>query len=208
MKRSQAVVILLASLAAACASTPGVDRSEPRRVLGREADVRLDAQIFADRVGAGSSIRMTWEVENQREAPIAIADLVPAVSYDETEHTIVIHLGSEVPGNELVPRLIRVGSGETKIFHGVAKVTLHLPPPSPLRSNPRLLQVRLSFLSEVGPFEELVGITENAIRDPEMANRMFTRWVEANETIRTNTLPIDWTGTGRTIAPGPPRRRF
>src|SRR5688500_14867366 len=74
-----------------CSSGSGVDLDEPRRVLGSEADVRVDAQIFAERVGVGTGIRMTWEIENRRRDPIAVADLIPHVTYDETERTLVVN---------------------------------------------------------------------------------------------------------------------
>lgn len=191
-----------------CSSGGGVDLDEPRRVLGSEGDVRIDAQIFADRVGVGTGIRMTWEIENRRRDPIAVADLLPHVTYDETERTLVVNLGSEVPGNELVPRLTRIASGEKKVFKGVAKVNVHLPPPGPMTSYPRLLQVRVNFLSNVEPFEELIDIPENAIADSQLADRLFAQWIESNETIRTNTIPVQWTGGASTIGPDASRRRF
>ncbi|HUP63764.1 MAG TPA: hypothetical protein VM557_00585 [Thermoanaerobaculia bacterium] len=204
--RGFAVSLLLLSIG--CASSGGVDLNEPRRVLGRESDVRIDAQIFQKKVGTGTSVRLTWEIENLRSQPIAVADMLPSVSYDELERTLVVQLGSEVPGNNLVPRLIRIESGEKRAFNGAAKINLHLPLPGPMTQYPRLMQVRVSFLSPVGPFEELIGIPETSVADPALADRLFPQWLEANETIRTNSIPIDWMG----LAPASPndasRRRY
>ena len=204
--RGFAASLLLLSIGGA--SSRGVDLEEPRRVLGRESDVRIDAQIFQEKVGTGTSVRLTWEIENLRDEPIAVADMVPSVSYDEIERTLVINLGSEVPGNNLVPRLIRIESGEKRAFDGAAKVNIHLPMPGPMTQYPRLMQVRLSFLSPVGPFEELMGIPEISIADRALADRLFPQWVEANETIRTNSIPIDWMGLTPPSANDASRRRY
>ena len=204
----QGLAALLLLLGIGCASSGGVDLQEPRRVLGRESDVRIDAQIFQEKVGTGTSVRLTWEIENLRSQPIAVADIVPSVSYDELERTLVVNVGSEVPGNNLVPRLIRIESGEKRAFNGVAKVNIHLPLPGPMTQYPRLMQVRLSFLSPVGPFEELIGIPETSIADPALADRLFPQWVEANETIRTNSIPIDWMGVTPPSANDASRRRY
>ena len=175
-------------------ATATVDLDEPRRILGTEGDVRVDAQVFAEKVGTGSSVRVIWEIENQRRDPIAVADMLPAVSYDPADRTIVVNVGSEVPGNELLPRLIRIEPGERKTFEGLAKIALRMPAPGPLAATPRLLLLKLSFLSNVAPFQELVGIPEVAVSDPERADELFTQWVEANETVRTNAIPIEWLG--------------
>lgn len=189
----RSILPLSALLLAACATT-AIDLDEPRRILGTEGNVRVDAQVFAEKLGTGSSVRIVWEVENQRPDPIAIADLVPALSYDVTERTLVVNVGSEVPGNELLPRLVRVESGERKTFEGLVKVVLRLPPPGPFSATPRYLLLKLNFLSEVGPFSTLIGIPENAVYDPKKADELFTQWVEANETVRTNAIPIEWLG--------------
>ncbi|HEU5162449.1 MAG TPA: hypothetical protein VFV54_04825 [Thermoanaerobaculia bacterium] len=185
---------LCALFLAGCA-TAAVDLDEPRRILGTEGDVRVDAQVFAEKIGTGSSVRVVWEIENQRRDPIAVADILPAVSYEPTDRTIVVNVGSEVPGNEMLPRLIRIEPGERKTFEGLANIALRMPAPGPLAATPRLLSLKLNFLSNVAPFQALVGIPEVAVRDPERADNLFTTWVEANETVRTNAIPIEWLGT-------------
>ncbi|MGH9458859.1 MAG: hypothetical protein ACRD2J_14595 [Thermoanaerobaculia bacterium] len=208
MKRRILPLALAAVALAACSTSRGVDLDEPRRVVGSESGVRLDAQIFSERVGTGSSVRLVWEVSNDRPDAIAIADLVPVVSYERAENTIVVHLGSEVPGNDFVPRLVRIAPGEKKVFEQAAKISLHMPPRTPFGGYPRFLQIRLSFLGETEPFESLIGISENAIRDAELADQLFTQWVEANDTIRTNAIPIEWIGADRPIEGDASRRRF
>lgn len=193
MTRRFAVSIAGLLLLSACATT-AIDVDEPRRILGTQAGVRVDAQVFAEKVGSGSSVRVVWEIDNQRPDPIAVADILPEVTYEETARTIVVSVGSEVPGNQMLPRLIRVESGEKKTFEGLAKIALRLPPPGPLSPTPRYLQLKLNFLADVEPFKELIGIPEVAVHDPKRADELFTQWVEANETVRTNAVPIEWLG--------------
>lgn len=188
-------------LLTACA-TATVDLDEPRRILGTQADVRVDAQVFAEKIGTGSSVRVVWEIENQRPDPIAVADILPAVTYEPAGRMIVVNVGSEVPGNDLLPRLIRIESGERKTFEGLAKIGIRAAAPGPFAATPRYLQLKVSFLSEVEPFAFLVGIPEVAVHDPGKADDLFTAWVEANETVTTNAIPIDWIGS--VSVPGSP----
>ena len=206
MKIGNLLLALGLVIVSGCAST-SVDLEEPRRLLGTEDGIRVDAQIFTESVGPGSSLRMTWDIPNERAEPIAVADLIPAVSFEEGERTIVIHLGSEVPGHQLIPRLVEILPGEKKNFGGVARLNLTLPPPTPINPYPRSIQIRVSVLSDVEPFRALIGMPENAIADSKLADEMFTQWLESIVSVRTNTLPIDWMGARRREAEAA-RQRF
>lgn len=184
---------LVFAVLTSCA-TGGVDLDEPRRMLGSEEGIRVDAQIFAEAVSPGQTVRLIWDITNERPEPIAVADLVPAVSFEQGERTIMIHLGSEVPGNELVPRLVQILPGEKKNFSAVARMNLNLPRPTPITPYPRYIQLRVNVLSDVEPFRQIIGIPENAIADSDLADELFTAWIESTVTIRTNSLPIDWMG--------------
>lgn len=191
---------------AGCASSSGVDMTESRRVLGRESDVRIDGQIFGDVVSSGSQIRITYDIENLRPTPILVADLVPDSHYDPESGTITVHIGSEVPGNEIVPRLLRIEPGARESFSTAARLQLVLPPSSPGARTPRALRLRLNFLNQTEPFEELVGIPERAVADSELAGRLFPVWVESNESVTTNALPVRWRGPEPTPMPASRRR--
>jgi len=52
--------------------------------------------------------------------------------------------------------------------------------------------LRVNFLGDSAPFVKLVDIPEKAVRDRELAAELFPKWVEKNETVTTNTLPMRW----------------
>src|SRR5215212_6479201 len=105
MKRLAAVLLVFA---AGCASTKTVDFNEPRRVLGTENQVRVDAQVYGDHFSSGSAITIKYDVTNERPNPVAIADILPETSYDDETQTVTVSIGSEVPGNYLLPRLVAI----------------------------------------------------------------------------------------------------
>lgn len=185
--------VLLASallLAAACASQP-VRLAEARRVVGTESDVRVDAQVIGG-TAAAATVAIKYDVTNGRSKAIAIADLVPDVSYDPETATVTVSLGSEVPGTNLLPRLIAVAPGEKKSFSTSASL-------GRLAARPVALRVKVNFLGDVEPFVQLVGIPEKAVASPELADELFPKWVELNEAVFTNAVPVEWSSD-----PGPP----
>lgn len=194
------VVLLLPLLAllvvAGCASSaPVVDLNEPRRVLGTENDVRVDAQVWGDRLSQSSSVAFQYEVTNERPTSIAIAELLPNATYDPDTRAVTIDLGSEVPGEEFLPRLIVIGPGEKRSFKAIAHVNILLPQnraSSPMTAYPNALQIKLNFLNDPKPFEQLIGIPERAVHDPKLAAELFPKWLERNEVLVTNTLPMRW----------------
>lgn len=191
-----AVLLFAALFLASCATSTHVDPKEPKRVLGLENDVRVDAQLSADRMAPNSLVGVTYEIENLRSEPIALADLLPEITYENDSRTITINLGAEVPGNQIVPRLIRIRSGEKKSFTTSARMNLVMPAAAgPFVSYPQLLRLKVNFLGNVQPFEKLIDIPERAIADAKLADSMFTTWIENNEAVVTNAIPIRWGGT-------------
>jgi hypothetical protein len=193
----------LALLLAGCASAP-VDMDEPRRIVGTEDAVRVDAQVIGDQIRPGSKVRVTYEITNMRSSPIAIAELVPATTYDAETNTFTVDIGSEVPGNELLPRLIEIAPGATQTFRIVANIQPIMPPRSLATELPPAgFRLKVNFLADTKPFRALIGIPERAVADSALADALFPVWLEQNEIVYTNSVPMKW-GTRR---PEPVMRR-
>jgi hypothetical protein len=178
---------------AACSSTQPVDMAEPRRIVGTENDVRIDAEVFGDSLGPNVNIPIKYDITNNRAATILVADLIPNATYDAESLTVTIDIGSEIPGEQFLPRLVSIPSGTKKSFKSSAHVRIvHNPVSGPFTPRPRALRIRVNFLGEAKPFEKLIDIPERLLHDPELADALFTKWVEGNETVVTNTLPMRW----------------
>jgi hypothetical protein len=188
------LAILAVALLAGCASSsPKVDLDEPRRVVGTEDSVRVDAQIFGERLTTNSSIRLTYDITNDRSRPIAVADIIPQASYDPDTQTVTVTIGSEVPGESLLPRLVSIAPGEKKNFSTVARVNIMVGrAATPLTRFPNALRLKLNFLNDTDVFKQLIAISERAIHDPKLADELFPKWLERNETLYTNALPMRW----------------
>lgn len=205
MKRFIALAAVL--IAAGCA-TQQVHMQEPRRVVGTEEAVRIDAEITGDSIGPNVQIPITYAITNQRPQTIAIADLIPDSTYDAETRTVTVSLGTEVPGENFLPRLITIAPGEKKTFSTTARVRIAISvgnSDSPIFHVPNALRIKVNFLGDTKPFAELVDIAEKAVHDPQLADKIFPAWLEANEVVYTNTLPMRWaamntvpegTGTG------------
>ncbi len=169
--------------------------TEPRRIVGTENAVRLDAQVSADAVSPGAHIPIKYEITNQRETPIAVAELVPETTYDADSHMFTVSIGSEVPGNTMLPRLIIIAPGEKKTFSAVARLIFALPPRSvdpQFQMAPAGFRLKLNFLGDTEPFRALIGIKEVAVADAQLADALFPLWLERNEVVYTNAIPMRW----------------
>jgi hypothetical protein len=115
--------VTVALLATACATTRPVNLKEARRVVGTENNVRIDAEIDIDRLSPSQTINLKYDISNQRPLPIAVADIFPESSYDSETRTVTIGIGTEVPGEQLLPRLVVIGPGEKKSFVAASRRT-------------------------------------------------------------------------------------
>lgn len=184
------LLALTALVLASCASS-GVDMEEPNRVLGREDDVRVDAQFIAQSYSQGANVSIVYEIENLRPAPIAFASLNPDIAYETETGTFTATVGSEVPGNELVPRLIEIKPGErVKLTAGGRLI---VPVSRELQASvPREIRLKLVYLNDVEPFRALIDIPEVAVRDSALADKLFPLWIEHSATVITNASPLRW----------------
>lgn len=209
MKRGISGSALLLLLLVGCASTTTVDMAEPRRIVGTENSVRVDAQVSADHVAPGAHIPITYEITNQRETAIAVAELIPETTFDADTRMFTVSIGSEVPGNTLLPRLIVIEPGEKKSFTALARLLYVAPVRTAdpvIRSAPAGFRLKLNFLGDTEPFRELIGIKEVAVADSKRADELFPLWLERNEVVYTNAIPMRWTVRARELGDGPERR--
>jgi hypothetical protein len=207
VKRSSVLALWLVLVA--CTSTKPVDMKEARRVVGTENDVRVDAEIYGDRLAPSITLPLKYDVTNHRGTTILIADLIPECTYDPETHMVTISIGSEIPGEQFLPRLIPIRPGERKSFSTAAHVVIVANPGSPWVPRPNALRLKVNFLGDPSPFEKLIAIPEKAVHDPVLAAQLFPKWVEGNETVFTNTLPMRWNAVvdEPTPATTPARRR-
>lgn len=199
-------------LAAGCASNT-VDMDEPRRIVGTESSIRVDAQVIGESARPGGVIPVTYEITNLRPTAIAIADIIEETQWDAEANTITVNIGSEVPGNELLPRLIEIRPGEKKTFTAAARLR-NLAPirlGDPLKPPPAAsFRLKVNFLGDTQPFRQLIGIPERAVADPKLADTLFPIWLDKHEVVYTNSIPMRWMPSQRPQAEGtgPSRRRF
>ncbi|PYQ35554.1 MAG: hypothetical protein DMF57_02735 [Acidobacteria bacterium] len=202
-------VLLLILIAAGCTSSKPVDMKEPRRVVGTENDVRVDAEVYGDKLAPNVTLPLKYDITNHRPLTILIADLLPESSYDPETHTVTVTIGAEIPGEHFLPRLIPIQPGEKKSFSTAVRVVIVTNPSSPWMPRPNALRLKINFLGDPKPFEQLVAIPERALHDPQLAEKLFPKWVEGNETVITNTLPMRWQAVTEEPTPvtTPARRR-
>lgn len=195
MKSSKlfAVAVLTSVLVVVSARAAHLDMSDPKRALGREDNVRVDAQLIHDTVSSGSPVGVAYQIENLSQKTIAIADKVCDVTYDRDSRTITVSIGSEVPPNGEMPRLITIASGQKKTFTSGA--ILHVPAPttrSPFIAVPQYVEIHVNVLREIGPFEQLIVDQERATAPIMLTDQQFDDWLDSNDTIFLNALPVHY----------------
>ena len=183
--------------AAACSTsspTPINESKEPRRALGTENGVRIDVEIYSESLAPNSAIPLKYDITNHRTQTILVADLIPQANYDPETQTVTVNLGTEIPGENFLPRLIPIRPEERKSFSTAAHVVIAANPGTPWTPRPNGVRVRLNFLDDTKTFAQLIEIPEKAVYDPKLAADLFQKWVENNESVVTNILPMRWQG--------------
>ena len=196
MKQSNPVLplLVLSSLASFnLFASPKIDMDDPHRALGREDDVRVDAQLLTDTVTTGRAIGVVYQIQNLTKNAIAVAEKKCTGSYDAETRTITLAIGSEVPVDGTMPRMAIVAPGETKTFTAGASVRVATAAVrSPLLSTPRYVQIKVSVLRDTAPFADLIAASEKAATPIALSDAQFEHWLEANDTIFLNPLPVQF----------------
>src|SRR5437764_9668810 len=101
-------------LVAAAAGAAHVDMNDPRRALGREDNIRVDAELLQDSVSPSSPISVTYQIENLTTEAIGVADKVSDVTYDPDTATITLSIGAEVPSGTAMPHVLTIAPGQQR----------------------------------------------------------------------------------------------
>jgi hypothetical protein len=187
------LALLSSLLLTAAAAAADIDMDDPRRALGREGDIRIDAQLMRDTVTAGSPVAITYQIHNLSTSAVAIAHREIDASYDEDERTIVLAVGSEVPPDGNMPQMTLIPAGEKKVLTAAATPALRA---AAMRTTmavvPRFVQVKVAILRDVRPYMQLIQ-SQNGRAKQRLSDELFERWLESNDTIYLNTVPVRYT---------------
>lgn len=187
------ILTALAGLVAASASAERIDMKDPRRVVGRENDVRVDAQLVGEFVSAHSTIGVIYQIQNFSTQAIAFADRVCDSSYDSESRTITISIGSEVPANGEMPRLVTILPGEKKTFSTGAMPRMN-ESRTPFSGVPRFVQIRVNVLRDLGPFLPLIEQQGRERAAIALTDQQFDQWLESKDSIVLNAMPVRYRG--------------
>ena len=185
-----AVILLVSSTARAA----GVDFKDPRRALGREDDIKVDAQMLQETLSPGSPISVTYQVENLTSSPIAIADKVADASFDADSQTITVSIGAEIPQGTSMPHLTTIPPGQTRAFRiGASAQVLVANAKSPWARVPHFVQIVVNVLRDLKPFANLIAQQQKSAVAPPLPNDLFDKWVASVSSVELNVLPVRWT---------------
>jgi hypothetical protein len=195
-----AALLLVAAALGACSSGASVDLSEPTRLLGRSEQVRIDAQLTGDHFNPGQLVAIRWDVTNERDEPIFVAEVVPRAFHDPGTGVVTIEIGSALPP-EGAAKIARIASGERKSFSAGVRmpravavrrdepcVDSQQSGPQP----PRQIRAELHFLRELPQSGRFSLTSDGVLQEAETAPELFDFWVERNESLTTNAIPIYW----------------
>ena len=208
-KSFTALWIATLTLMPVVAAAGSIDMDDPRRVVGREDDVRIDARLVQDTVAPGAPIGVTYQIQNLSNAPVAVADRIATASYDPETQTITLSIGAEVPDDGKMPHVVTIQPGETKLLQAGATPALS---GAAVRTSfgmtPRFVQVKVSILRDLGPF--LALIEQQAKPQPKggvvLSDAQFEQWFASNDTIFLNTVPVRFSPRARATMNGADRR--
>ncbi len=201
MKSSRVVffivsVVTIVPLAAAYAAH--IDMADPRRALGREDDIRIDAQLTQDSVSSGSPVGVTYQIQNLSQEPVAIADKVCELSYDDDSRTMTMSIGSEVPKGGEMPKLVTLAPGEKRTFTtgGILQIAV-----STMRGSfsaiPRFVQIKVNILRGLSAFRSLMDRQARSTAPIPLNDEQFESWLENNDMIILNMIPVRYNAAPR-----------
>jgi hypothetical protein len=202
MKSSRRIAVAVAVnlLVTAAVLAAGIDFKDPRRALGREDDIRVDAQMLQDTLSSGTPISVTYQIENLTSSPIAIADKVMDASYDPDSQTIAVSVGAEIPLGAAMPHLTVIPPAEKRTFRtGVTTQFVVANAHSPWARVPRLVQITVNILRDLRPFASLIAQQSATAPAPLLPNDLLDEWAASVSSVELNTLPVRWSDAKPTV---------
>lgn len=188
MKSSLLFLIFAFQSAIAAAAAPAVDIKDPRTALGREDDIRVDAQLLKDEISPGSIIGVTYQIQNLTTEAVAVAEKACSSSYDPDSQTVTVAIGSEIPDGGFLPKLTMIAAGESKTFTAGASLrVVSAAGRTRMIGIPRLVQIKVSVLRHLAPFAAL--LKAQAVR-ARLSDQQFDAWLESSDTIVLNPVPV------------------
>ena len=187
--------VSISLLFAAAANAAHVDMNDPRRALGREDNIRVDAELLQDFLSPSSSLSVTYQIENLTQQTIGVADKVVDVSYDADSATVTFAIGAEVPTGAAMPHVVTIAPGQKRVL--TAGGMLHVAVPrarTPWSIVPRYVQIKVNVLRDITPFEALLAQQAKSAVAPALPNDLFDKWVDANDAVFLNSIPVHWAG--------------
>jgi hypothetical protein len=170
----------------------GVDMKDPRRALGREDDIRVDAQLLRDSVSPHAPLAATYQIENLSNSWIAVADRVTDVSYDPAARTLTFTIGAEIPTGKAVPHLVTIAPGQKKTLNAAGTVRVVIPARGVFTAAPRYVQLKVNVLRDITAFSDVLARQGSSETPVAMNDEVFAHWLDANDSILLNALPVQW----------------
>jgi hypothetical protein len=192
MKSSLFVVALMLTGTAAMAGGARIDMKDPRRALAREDDIKIDAQLLQDTLQQNGPITVTYQVENLSNSAIAIADRVSEVDFNPDDVTITLTIGAEALTAKTLPHLVVIPPGEKKTMKAGGTVHGVLNGHGPFAVVPHTVLIRVNVLRDVAAFRQAIAAQQQPNAVVAVTNDMFDRWIDENDSIELNELPVRW----------------
>ncbi|HEX2061013.1 MAG TPA: hypothetical protein VHK90_09755 [Thermoanaerobaculia bacterium] len=197
VRKSLALIASSSLFCSAAALAASIDMDDPRRSLGREDNVRIDAQLVSDTVSGGTPIGVTYQIQNLSTEPIAVADKLSSATYDSDTRTITFAIGAEVPTDGNMPHMIVIAPGEKKVLRTAATPAINVAAMrTAFEQSPRFVQVKVTILRDLEPFLPLIQNQRPTVQQ-RLSDELFEQWFEHADTIFLNAVPVSWSGRSR-----------
>ncbi len=195
MRSSKAfcTAVAMTMISAAAALAAHFDFSDPKRALGREDDILINAELSHDTITQNSPINVTYQVENLTHSTVAVADKVTDMTFDPDSRTVILSVGAEVPTGPTMPHLVTINPGEKRVLTAGALVHIVVPNlRSPWTAVPRYVQIRVNVLRDITRFAKLIEQQSRTVVPAPLPSDLFDRWVESSDSVFLNAIPVYW----------------